>query len=123
MSLSAGPVDLDAVLLSIGPPRAFTKRDGSTGEMAEAVIGDNEGTARLVAWVPELLAECSPGMTVHIANARTDNRPEEGARHQFAEKGPEGGGWDDGLTSHPQLNGVLGEKVQVQIFDNQHTIL
>jgi replication factor A1 len=83
--LSTEPVELDAVLLAVEPPRTFTKRDGGTGEMAEAVIGDREGTARLVAWVPELLAELSPGMPVHITNARPNNRA-EGRNYSIDEK-------------------------------------
>ena len=84
-SLSADPVELDAVLLAMEPPRTFTKRDGSTGEMAEAVIGDSEGTARLVAWVPELLAGLSTGATVHITNAKPNNRA-EGRNYSIDEK-------------------------------------
>jgi replication factor A1 len=75
-SLLTEPVDLDAVILSLEPLRTFTKRDGSTGEMAEAVIGDNEGTARLVAWEPGLFAGLSAGMTVHITNAKPGGRGE-----------------------------------------------
>ncbi len=75
-NLSNEPVDLDAVILSVEPVRTFTKRDGSTGEMAEAVIGDREGTARLVAWAPELFAGLAAGMTVHIASAKPNNRSE-----------------------------------------------
>jgi replication factor A1 len=75
-NLSNEPVDLDAVILSVEPVRTFTKRDGSTGEMAEAVIGDREGTARLVAWAPELFAGLAAGMTVHITSAKPNNRSE-----------------------------------------------
>ncbi len=75
-SLSTEPVELDVVLLTVEPPRTFTKRDGSTGEMAEAIIGDSEGTARLVAWAPELLAGMPAGTTVHITNAKPNNRGE-----------------------------------------------
>jgi replication factor A1 len=83
--LSTEPVDLDAVLLAVEPPRTFTKRDGSTGEMAEAVIGDSEGTARLVAWVPELLAGLRAGTTVHITHAKPNNRV-EGRNYSIDEK-------------------------------------
>jgi replication factor A1 len=75
-NLSTEPVDLDVVVLAVEPPRTFTKRDGSTGEMAEAVIGDAEGTARLVAWQPELLAGLAAGATVHIAGAKPTGRGE-----------------------------------------------
>ena len=44
--------------------------------MAEAVIGDSEGTARLVAWAPELLAGLAAGITVHITSAKPNNRAE-----------------------------------------------
>jgi replication factor A1 len=74
--LSTEPVDRDVVLLAVDPPRTFTKRDGSTGEMTEAVIGDGEGTARLVSWTPALLAGFPAGTTVHIVNMKPGNRPE-----------------------------------------------
>jgi replication factor A1 len=83
--LSTGPEDLDAVLLSVEPPRTFTKRDGSTGEMAEAVIGDKDGTARLVAWAPALLAGLPAGTTVHITDAKPSNRS-EGRNYSIDEK-------------------------------------
>jgi replication factor A1 len=84
-SLSSEPIELDAVLLAVEPIRTFTKRDGSTGEMAEAVIGDSEGTARLVAWAPELLNELTAGTTVHITNAKPNNR-REGRNYSIDEK-------------------------------------
>lgn len=75
-SLSTEPVDLDAVLLAVSPVRTFTKRDGSTGEMTEAVIGTAEGTARLVSWDPALLDGLPAGITVRITNAKPSNRGE-----------------------------------------------
>jgi len=83
--LSNEPVELDVVLLAVEPPRTFTKRDGSTGEMAEAVIGDSEGTARLVAWVPERLTGLPAGTTVHITGAKPNNRA-EGRDYSIDEK-------------------------------------
>ncbi len=83
--LSTEPVEMDAVLLAVEPPRTFTNRDGSTGEMAEAVIGDAEGTARIVAWAPELLADLPAGTTVHITNARPSGRG-EGRNYSIDEK-------------------------------------
>jgi replication factor A1 len=85
VSLPDGPEDLDAVLLAVEPPRTFTKRDGSTGEMAEAVIGDSGGTARLVAWVPALLRGLSAGTTVHITGAKPSGRA-EGRNYSLDEK-------------------------------------
>jgi replication factor A1 len=45
----------EAWLLSLGPPHEYIRRDGSTGWIAEGLVGDTEGTHRLVCWVPELL--------------------------------------------------------------------
>ncbi len=75
-SLSNEPVDLDAVIISINEPRSFTRRDGTTSEMVEAVIGDDKGSARLVAWAPELLCDIAPGTTIHITGAKPNNKSE-----------------------------------------------
>jgi replication factor A1 len=84
-NLANEPVELDVVILAKEPPRTFTKRDGTTGEMVEAIVGDAEGTARLVAWVPELLAEFPLGTTVHIMNAKPNSRS-EGRNYSLDEK-------------------------------------
>ena len=73
-SLSAEPVDLDAILIAREEIRTFSRRDGTTGEMMEVVIGDAQGTARVVAWAPELFADVLPGTTVHISSAKPDRR-------------------------------------------------
>lgn len=83
--LSTEPVELDCILLAVEPPRTFTKRDGTTGEMVEAVIGDKDGTARIVAWVPELLGGISAGTAVHITNARPSGRG-DGRNYSLDEK-------------------------------------
>jgi replication factor A1 len=85
VNLTNEPVDLDVVVLAKEAPRTFTKRDGSTGEMVEAIIGDAEGTARIVAWAPDLLAGLFPGTTVHITNAKPNNRS-EGRNYSLDEK-------------------------------------
>jgi replication factor A1 len=74
--ISTEPVDLDAIILGIEEPRTFTKKDGATGEMIEAVIGDSAGTARVVAWAPELFANVPIGSSIHIAGAKPDRRNE-----------------------------------------------
>jgi len=73
-SLSTDPVDLDAILIACEEPRTFSRRDGTTGEMTEAVIGDTRGTARLIAWVPDLFVNILPGTPVHITGAKPDGR-------------------------------------------------
>ncbi|MFA4825534.1 MAG: nucleic acid-binding protein [Methanoregula sp.] len=75
-SLSNEPVDLDAIVICINEPRSFTRRDGTTSEMVEAVIGDDKGSARLVAWAPELLCDIAPGTTVHISGAKPNHKSE-----------------------------------------------
>jgi replication factor A1 len=83
--LSSEPVDLDVVILGIEPPRTFSRRDGTTAEMVEGVIGDDNGTARLVAWSPDLLADIAPGSAVHITAAKPNNRG-EGRAYSLDEK-------------------------------------
>lgn len=73
-SLSTEPVDLDAILIARDEPRTFNRRDGTTGEMMEAIIGDTLGTARVVAWVPGLFAGILPGTSICIKGARPDRR-------------------------------------------------
>ena len=75
-SLSNEPVDLDAIVIAVNEPRTFTRRDGTPSEMVEAVIGDDKGSARLVAWAPELLCDIAPGTTVHISGAKPNNKSE-----------------------------------------------
>ena len=84
-NLANDPIEMDVVLIAAEPVRTFTKKDGTTGEMAEAIVGDAEGTARIVAWVPELLAGLQPGTTVHITNAKPSSRS-EGRNYSLDEK-------------------------------------
>jgi replication factor A1 len=73
-SLSTDPVDLDAILIDCEESRPFSRRDGTTGEMTEAVIGDSHGTARLIAWVPDLFENIPRGTPVRITGAKPDRR-------------------------------------------------
>jgi replication factor A1 len=74
-SIPASRVDLDARLLALEEPRTFNRRDGTSGEMLGAIIGDEKGTARLICWNPELLKEMAPGMSLHITGATDRSRP------------------------------------------------
>ena len=74
--LSTEPVDLDVILVGMDAPRTFTRRDGTTGEMMECVIGDAGGTARVVAWAPDLLRDIPAGSTIHITGVKPDRRSE-----------------------------------------------
>jgi replication factor A1 len=73
-SLSAEPVDLDVVLIAQDEPRTFSRKDGTTGEMQEIIVGDARGTARVVVWAPDLVADIRPGTSVHISGAKPDRR-------------------------------------------------
>jgi replication factor A1 len=77
-SLNTAPaerVTLEARLLSLEEPRLFTRRDGTGGEMRGAVIGDENGTARLICWMPEILEDLVPGTSLHIHGAVDRSRP------------------------------------------------
>lgn len=61
--------DLEVRLIAIESPRTFTRRDGTPGEMVEAVIGNEDGVFRLVAWAPAILEGVDAGETVVIRGA------------------------------------------------------
>lgn len=77
--------DILVILLSMEEPRSYTKRDGSTGFMVSALVGDEGGTARMVAWTPELLTGFSPGDCIHIGNVLIRQR-DTGREFQIDEK-------------------------------------
>ncbi len=68
------PETLELRVVSITEPRRFVRRDGSEGEMIEAVVGNEEGTARLVCWYPPLLEGVLPGSSLKIEGARPNTR-------------------------------------------------
>ncbi len=72
--LSEEPVDLDVMLIAQEEPRTFSRKDGTTGEMQEIIVGDARGTARVVVWAPDLVADILPGTSVHISGAKPDRR-------------------------------------------------
>lgn len=76
-SLKSEPVDLDVLLLSIGQKRTYTRKDGTTGEVVDALAGDEQGTARIVAWTPEIFDKISVGTVIHITRARPNTRRED----------------------------------------------
>ena len=67
-------VELSVRVLSVRPPRAFMRRDGTPGEMTEALVGNADGVFRLVAWQPGLLEGVGPGDTIRVANAQPSRR-------------------------------------------------
>ncbi len=84
MRTSSQSEDLLVKLIAVKPLRTFTRRDGTPGEMVEAVIGDAAGVGRLVAWVPSLLEGFEPGTAVRIAGA-TVKTGEQGVEYSLGE--------------------------------------
>jgi replication factor A1 len=78
--------DLKVRVLEIGKIRTFTRKDGSDGRMVEAVIGNPEGTSRLVCWKPGLLDGVEAGSSVRIRGAILSPQ-RDGEEYQLDEKG------------------------------------
>ncbi|NYT06120.1 MAG: nucleotide-binding protein [Methanomicrobiales archaeon] len=78
-------VTLVARLLAVGEKQVFTRRDGTTGERIDAVIGDGEGTARLVCWHPPLLEGVAAGLSLEIHGALAGSRA-EGREYSIGEQ-------------------------------------
>ncbi len=77
---------LDVRLIAIESPRAFRKRDGSEGEMIEAVIGNKDGIYRLVVWAPSVLAGVEAGENVVIRGA-VARESDRGIEYSLGEAG------------------------------------
>jgi replication factor A1 len=60
----------DFCLLGLEVPRAYSRRDGSTAMLVEGLLGDAEGTYRLVCWAPELLEGLELPVSVRITGLR-----------------------------------------------------
>lgn len=76
--------DIEVRLIAVENPRTFTRRDGSPGEMVEAVVGNEDGIFRLVAWAPAVLLGLEPGETVVIRGA-TAREGERGIEYSLGE--------------------------------------
>jgi len=82
---SLGPAgDLEVRLISVGNPRTFKRRDGGEGEMVEAVVGNEDGVIRLVAWAPAVLLGVEAGENVVIRGA-TERDGERGIEYSLGE--------------------------------------
>jgi len=78
--------DLLVRLVAVDAPRTYTRRDGSVGQMVDAVIGDEQGVARLVCWAPRLLEIVSPGSSVLISGA-VKKTGDQGIEYSLGETG------------------------------------
>lgn len=76
--------DLEVRLIAVESPRTFKRRDGNPGEMVEAVIGNEDGIFRLVAWAPAVLLGLEAGETVVIRGA-TAREGERGIEYSLGE--------------------------------------
>ena len=59
--------DTDLLIISLQPAKSFTRRDGTSGEMITGIVGDTDGTARLLCWDASMLTGYGPGMAVTAA--------------------------------------------------------
>jgi replication factor A1 len=78
--------EIEARIIAIESPRTFRRRDGSPGEMVEAVVGNEEGVFRLVAWTPEALLGVGAGENVVIRGA-TPRESGQGIEFSLGEAG------------------------------------
>lgn len=76
--------DLEVRIIAVENPRTFTRRDGSQGEMVEAVIGSEDGVFRLVAWAPAVLLGVEAGESVVIRGA-VPRESEQGIEYSLGE--------------------------------------
>jgi replication factor A1 len=82
-------------------PREYTRRDGTTATLIEGLVGDPEGTHRLVCWAPELLEGLEIPGPVQI----TGLRYREGSR-----------GSEFHLDARGRIDAIEG-KVEVPVID------
>jgi len=70
-SLRAGmEVDVLARVVSLAPPRAFSRRDGTEGVMREAMLADESGCLRAVLWGQAAHMQLHRGDVLEIRRAR-----------------------------------------------------
>lgn len=61
--------DVEVCLVALDEPRMVSKRDGSTANLCEAVVGIEQDLCRLVCWQPELMEDLSEGVSIQISDA------------------------------------------------------
>ena len=63
-------------ILALGAVRAFTRKDGTAGEMQEGTVGDEGQTYRFVCWAPHLIGGLTPGSGMRLSGAKRVIRPD-----------------------------------------------
>jgi replication factor A1 len=86
--------DLAVQLLARGETRSISRRDGSSGEMIEAMVGEGDEVTRLVCWIPELLEGIPDNTPLRITGALEKIRP-RGKEYRIDEKSTLERGEDD----------------------------
>jgi replication factor A1 len=66
--------DIVARVLVLSEPRTIERKDGSTTVLVDGCIADVKGTARIITFYPELLADLSEGTVVRICEALEKTR-------------------------------------------------
>lgn len=71
--MGMGNVCLRAMVLSKQEPRTFSRKDGSSGSVQGAMVGDESGKIRLTAWDGKIkdLEGFSPGDSIEVLHAYT----------------------------------------------------
>ena len=61
--------DVEVCLIAREQPRPVARRDGTTVDLCEAVVGIEEDLCRLVCWQPDLIESLPEGATIRITEA------------------------------------------------------
>ncbi|HUU75135.1 MAG TPA: nucleic acid-binding protein [Methanoregulaceae archaeon] len=61
--------EIEVCLIAREEPRAVSKRDGTTVDLCEGVVGIEENLCRLVCWEPDLISDLPEGTPLRITNA------------------------------------------------------
>lgn len=77
---------MNAVLLSLEPPREIARRDGSVATLREGLIGTGDGTYRFTCWSPALVEGLEVPCTLRLSGVRAREGP-FGREYHLDERG------------------------------------
>lgn len=77
--------DIAVQLLARGKRRSISRKDGTTGEMIEAMVGEGDEVTRLVCWFPELLEGIPDNTPLRITGSLEKIR-QRGKEYRIDEK-------------------------------------
>jgi replication factor A1 len=89
IKINNGNVCIRGMLLSKQEPRTFNRKDGSSGSVQSAMIGDETGKIRLTVWDTKIkdLDSLSPGDSVEVMHAYTRESTYSGVEIQIGNRG------------------------------------